>query len=365
MAFNPFLSRPDLNILPFMGHIPTLPGATGFFPRLPPDLQEMRAREDDDGVQDDPQVELDDKELWNSFNSCGTEMVITKSGRRIFPAFRVKISGLDKKSKYIFLMDLVPADECRYKFNNSRWMVAGKADPEMPKRMYIHPDSPATGEHWMAKGANFHKLKLTNNISDKQGYTILNSMHKYQPRLHIVRCADIMNLPYSTFRTFVFKETEFIAVTAYQNEKVTQLKIDHNPFAKGFRDAGAGKREKKRLLQTHTREQQSPRSSSAHPSEDASEDDDPAPKKTREEPPKQSPPVSAASINSSCPSRLPPQMFPFTFPTEMFYPRTDIMSQWQAALLRPPLLPTGISPPVVPQASRKGGFDVSDLLSRP
>lgn len=53
--------------------------------------------------------------------------------------------------------------------------------------------------------------------------TILNSMHKYQPRLHIVRCAEIMNLPYSTFRTFVFKETEFIAVTAYQNEKVCSL----------------------------------------------------------------------------------------------------------------------------------------------
>lgn len=50
--------------------------------------------------------------------------------------------------------------------------------------------------------------------------TILNSMHKYQPRLHVVRCAELINLPYSTFRTFVFKETEFIAVTAYQNEKV-------------------------------------------------------------------------------------------------------------------------------------------------
>ena len=34
---------------------------------------------------------------------------------------------------------------------NSRWIVAGKADPEMPKRMYIHPDSPATGEQWMQK----------------------------------------------------------------------------------------------------------------------------------------------------------------------------------------------------------------------
>ena len=53
--------------------------------------------------------------------------------------------------------------------NCSRWIVAGKADTEMPKRMYIHPDSPATGEAWMQKVVSFHKLKLTNNISDKQG----------------------------------------------------------------------------------------------------------------------------------------------------------------------------------------------------
>lgn len=52
----------------------------------------------------------------------------------------------------------------------SRWMVAGKADPEMPKRMYIHPDSPSTGEQWMQKVVSFHKLKLTNNISDKHGF---------------------------------------------------------------------------------------------------------------------------------------------------------------------------------------------------
>ncbi|KAG5673334.1 hypothetical protein PVAND_003393 [Polypedilum vanderplanki] len=71
-------------------------------------------------------------------------------------------------------------------------------------------------------------------------------MHKYQPRFHLVRTTDILKLPYSTFRTYVFKETEFIAVTAYQNEKITQLKIDNNPFAKGFRDTGAGKREKNR-----------------------------------------------------------------------------------------------------------------------
>lgn len=54
--------------------------------------------------------------------------------------------------------------------------------------------------------------------------TILNSMHKYQPRFHIVRANDILKLPYSTFRTYVFPETDFIAVTAYQNDKVSAVR---------------------------------------------------------------------------------------------------------------------------------------------
>ncbi|XP_077596135.1 T-box transcription factor TBX2b-like isoform X1 [Stigmatopora nigra] len=184
------------------------------------------------------------KSLWNRRN-CGRSFTKWARKWRMFPPFKVKVDGLDKNSKYILLMDIVAVDDFRYKFHNSRWIVAGKADPEMPKRMYIHPDSPAKGEQWMSKPVAFHKLKLTNNISDKHGFTILNSMHKYQPRFHIVRANDIMKLPYSTFLTYVFPETEFIAVTAYQNEKITQLKIDNNPFAKGFRETGNGRREKR------------------------------------------------------------------------------------------------------------------------
>ena len=45
-------------------------------------------------------------------------------------------------------------------------------------------------------------------------------MHKYQPRFHIVQTDDVRKVPWCEARTFVFKETEFIAVTAYQNEKV-------------------------------------------------------------------------------------------------------------------------------------------------
>uniref|UniRef100_A0A3Q4HM59 T-box transcription factor 2a n=1 Tax=Neolamprologus brichardi TaxID=32507 RepID=A0A3Q4HM59_NEOBR len=201
----------------------------------------LKRLEPEEWLDEDPKVTLESKNLWSEFHKIGTEMVITKSGRRMFPSFKVQVEGLNETAKYILLMDIVAVDDCRYKFHNSRWMVAGKADPEMPKRMYIHPDSPSKGEQWMSKPVAFHKLKLTNNMSDKHGFTILNSMHKYQPRFHIVKANDIMKLPYSTFRTYVFPETEFIAVTAYQNEKITQLKIDNNPFAKGFRDTGNGR----------------------------------------------------------------------------------------------------------------------------
>ena len=45
-------------------------------------------------------------------------------------------------------------------------------------------------------------------------------MHKYQPRFHIVQANDVFSLRWNSFVTFAFPETTFIAVTAYQNEKV-------------------------------------------------------------------------------------------------------------------------------------------------
>ncbi|KAG8455674.1 hypothetical protein GDO86_001750 [Hymenochirus boettgeri] len=283
MAYHPFLSHraPDFAMSAVLGHQPpffpaltlppngaalSLPGAlakpimdqlvgaaeagipfSSLGHQAAAHLRPLKTLEPEEEVEDDPKVHLEAKDLWEQFHKRGTEMVITKSGRRMFPPFKVRCSGLDKKAKYILLMDIVAADDCRYKFHNSRWMVAGKADPEMPKRMYIHPDSPASGEQWMSKVVTFHKLKLTNNISDKHGFTILNSMHKYQPRFHIVRANDILKLPYSTFRTYVFPETEFIAVTAYQNDKITQLKLQQS-LCKGFRDTGNGRRRKRKQL---------------------------------------------------------------------------------------------------------------------
>ena len=58
---------------------------------------------------------------------------------------------LDDTKIFFRLYDLVSYIYTDFTSYFSRWIVAGKADPEMPKRMYIHPDSPATGEQWMQK----------------------------------------------------------------------------------------------------------------------------------------------------------------------------------------------------------------------
>ncbi|VDO73354.1 unnamed protein product [Schistosoma margrebowiei] len=89
---------------------------------------------------------------------------------RMFPSFKVRVTGLDRNSKYIMLLDIVSRDEHRYKFQNGKWTIAGKADPEPCRKPYIHPDSPTTGEEWMHKPISFHKLKLTNNVAERQSF---------------------------------------------------------------------------------------------------------------------------------------------------------------------------------------------------
>ncbi|XP_024888543.1 T-box protein 2-like [Temnothorax curvispinosus] len=205
-------------------------------------------------------VELLNRNLWQQFYENSTEMIITKSGRRMFPSVQINVSGLEKRENYYVLMEIAPASDRRHKYcgyqnggknsNMGGWSFAGPAEPQQPfsYRIYKHPDSPATGSHWMDNPISFNKLKLTNNINDPNNNVVLTSMHKYVPRIWIVRCFDAKNyneLFTHPTATFAFKETEFIAVTAYQNENITKLKINNNPFAKGFRETGQSRFKRK------------------------------------------------------------------------------------------------------------------------
>jgi hypothetical protein len=61
---------------------------------------------------------------------------------------------------------------------------------------------------------------------------MLNSLHKYEPVIHIKKLASHSDNGRDEVHMFKFPSTQFIAVTAYQNEEVTSLKIKYNPFAK-------------------------------------------------------------------------------------------------------------------------------------
>jgi hypothetical protein len=168
-------------------------------------------------------AKLQDTHLWKQFNKTGTEMIITKSGRRMFPSLRAQVSGLDNNSKYLMIIDIIPVDDNRYKYHNGEWVISGKAEAHFGGRGYLHPDSPLTGNQWSKQVISFHKMKLTNNPFDRAGHIILNSMHKYVPRLHIIEEGKSIN-------TFVFNEATFMAVTAYQNETVIIIQIDFYLF---------------------------------------------------------------------------------------------------------------------------------------
>lgn len=50
---------------------------------------------------------------------------------------------------------------------------------------------------------------------------MLNSLHKYEPRIHVLRVGGKESE--KTVSTHSFRETVFIAVTAYQNEEVSDI----------------------------------------------------------------------------------------------------------------------------------------------
>ncbi|XP_047440433.1 T-box transcription factor TBX22 [Mugil cephalus] len=212
-----------------------------------PGSEGNKPKESDCRSEREVRVELQGSELWKRFYEIGTEMIITKAGRRMFPSVRVKVRNLDPCQQYYIAMDVMPVDSKRYRYvyHSSQWMVAGNTDHScISPRLYVHPDSPCAGETWMRQVISFDRVKLTNNEMDDKGHIILQSMHKYKPRVHIIRhnprmdLSQIQSLPAEGVHSFSFPETEFTTVTAYQNQQITKLKIDRNPFAKGFRDPG-------------------------------------------------------------------------------------------------------------------------------
>lgn len=168
----------------------------------------------------------------------------------------VTLRGLEPTQDYTVTLRVAPADTCRYKFLNMQWSAVGESEINQneARQLFVHPNSPNTGEFWMKKPISFKSVKITHNPTSRNGNVspvrhiyilslwiwffqiLLHTMHKYVLEI-IVGPADGAA---TTATTMKLDDTAFIAVSAYQNTNLTQLKIDNNPFAKGFRDKFRG-----------------------------------------------------------------------------------------------------------------------------
>ncbi|NXY46719.1 TBX22 factor, partial [Ceuthmochares aereus] len=177
--------------------------------------------------------------------------------RRMFPSVRVKVKGLEPLRQYYIAIDVVPVDSKRYRYvyHSSQWMVAGNTDHScITPRLYIHPDSPCSGETWMRQIISFDRVKLTNNEMDDKGHVALGpgeggNSHRLRDAGGGSRAPAAPGC--GRWRGARAPSPSPISSLLSHPPQITKLKIDRNPFAKGFRDPGRNRGVLDGLLDTY------------------------------------------------------------------------------------------------------------------
>ncbi|KAK3814633.1 MAG: hypothetical protein J3R72DRAFT_427656 [Linnemannia gamsii] len=245
-----------------------------------------------------PSVELLAADLWAKFHDVENKMILTPSGRSLFPTPQFQAVYLDPDAYYSFRLDFEMVSPNRFRYYKDSWALVEPlehgggdvisscdwnaiqstnsfdANPAFLHESCIHPDRFQLGSHWVAQSISFAKVKVSNKAqtsstaretsskrkydeldaefsinvsgvngnSDLRGYSGINTdifhlktFHKYRPRLLLTRKDTISDTTFST-TVHRFEKAEFVAISHYQNQDVAELKKAFNPHAAGFRD---------------------------------------------------------------------------------------------------------------------------------
>ena len=201
-------------------------------------------------------LELVEAALWQQFHQLRNEMIITKAGRCLFPLLRLCLVP-DPNGElevlpthhYRVLLTVDALDEKKWKWRQGHWvsLLISLLPPPPPERssdsaLQQRPTHPPivfyeriSGAEMRESGLSFDKLKLSNRPSPNNPYSVnLQSFHRYIPAVHVSRLVGATGQIEESLLVERIPQTEFIAVTHYQNAHVTLLKKSYNPHAKGF-----------------------------------------------------------------------------------------------------------------------------------
>ena len=68
---------------------------------------------------------LENHGLWRQFRSMENEMIITKTGRCLFPSLKFTPINLSPSASYSFVLDFIPVSHSRFRWRNGKWMCIG------------------------------------------------------------------------------------------------------------------------------------------------------------------------------------------------------------------------------------------------
>lgn len=239
-------------------------------------------------------LKLTEEALWTQFHAMRNEMIITKNGRCMFPLLRYSFachtqnnhSVMKDRRMWAFAVGLVRLDRMKWKRKGASAWQASVRDRSMPSeevplndpdwkrsllsldhgsdypnggrqrrrmQLYEPEESPSYQGILEKTGISFAKLKLTNQQGHHDGISsqessvfALDSFCRYQPIVFVaeslggksfVEMLDTQSDENDFIRHLSMHRqqvTQFIAVTHYQNDQVTNLKKAFNPHAKGF-----------------------------------------------------------------------------------------------------------------------------------
>ncbi|XP_062617647.1 T-box transcription factor T-like [Saccostrea cucullata] len=172
-------------------------------------------------------MSMTERKLWHEFLKVGTEMIISKSGRRMYPYVEFFLSGLDPSGLYDVIFDIIPDTEKRFKFIDNKWVPFGKKRKEFKNKAFKDQDAPKTGSELMSRKISFETVTLSNKPGKKACTFSLRTLQKYMVCISLVKHESDGNI---TVFNFPIQDTAFIAVTKYHNREMCELKALRYPL---------------------------------------------------------------------------------------------------------------------------------------
>lgn len=94
------------------------------------------------------------------------------SYRRLFPSAVVNVRGLNPRTDYTISLRARPIGKYRYKYSDKKeWVPSYESEvlQNKKKQVFLHPNSPNSGEFWMKKPVCFKQMKITHSSISQNG----------------------------------------------------------------------------------------------------------------------------------------------------------------------------------------------------